>query len=138
LKAFSIDFSEFGYVPIKEKDTIYKEYKAALDAKYSELKMDRSEKNKLRLEGEMEALMEGQDADRKIDSERRKIRNRLDELQAEIAQYENNLGFFKSSAKKNKPNPFLKQVENKLKVLRAEMNEQKTRLRMLPKPEKAE
>lgn len=139
LKAFSKEFSEIGYVPIKDKDTIYAEYKAALDAKYSELKMDRSEKNKLRLEGEMEALMEGQDADRKIDNERRKIRNRLDELQAEISQYENNLGFFKNAnAKSNKPNPLLKQVENKLKVLRAQMNEEKTRLRMLPKPEKAE
>ncbi|MGB0929230.1 MAG: DUF349 domain-containing protein [Chitinophagales bacterium] len=138
LKAFSKEFSEIGYVPIKDKDTIYKEYKAALDTKYGELKIDRNEKNKLRLEGEIEALMEGQDADRKIDNERRKIRNRLDQLQTEIAQYENNLGFFKSSAKKNKPNPFLKQVENKLKVLRAEMNEEKTRLRMLPKPERAE
>ncbi len=138
LKAFSKEFSEIGYVPMKDKDSIYAEYKAALDTKYGELKMDRNEKNKLRLEGEMEALMDGQDADRKIDDERRKIRSRLDELQTEIAQYENNLGFFKSNAKKNKPNPFLKQVEDKLKVLRAEMNEQRTRLRMLPKPEKAE
>lgn len=138
LKAFSKEFSEIGYVPIKDKDTIYAEYKEALDARYSELKMDRSEKNKLRLEGEMEALLESQDADREISNERRKIRNRMDELQAEIAQYENNLGFFKSNAKKNKPNPFVKQVEDKLKTLRAEMNEQRTRLKMLPKPEKAE
>ncbi|MGB1241050.1 MAG: DUF349 domain-containing protein [Chitinophagales bacterium] len=133
LKAFSKEFSEIGYVPIKQKDIIYGEYKAALDAKYGELKLDRSQKNKLRLEGEMEALMGGQDADHKINSERRKIRNRLDQLREEIAQYENNLGFFKT-AKSNKKNPMLKQVEDKIKRLRGEMNEQKTRLRMLPKP----
>ncbi|MFK7908820.1 MAG: DUF349 domain-containing protein [Chitinophagales bacterium] len=133
LKAFSKEFSEIGYVPIKQKDTIYGEYKAALDAKYGELKLDRSQKNKLRLEGEMEALMGAHDADHKIDSERRKIRNRLDQLREEIAQYENNLGFFKA-AKSNKKNPLLKQVEDKIKTLRGEMSEQKTRLRMLPKP----
>lgn len=139
LKGFAKEFSEIGHVPIKEKDSIYAEYKAALDAKYGELKMDRNEKNKLRLEGELEAMMGAQDADRQISDERYKIRKRLDELQAEITQYENNLGFFKNAnSKSNKPNPFLKQVEDKLKVLRAEMNEQKTRLRMLPKTEKAQ
>jgi len=137
LKAFSKEFSEIGYVPIKQKDTIYAEYKAALDAKYGELKLDRSEKNKLRLEGEMEALMGAHDADHKIDNERRKIRNRLDQLREEIAQYENNLGFFKA-AKSNKKNPLLKQVEDKIKTLRGEMHEQKTRLRMLPKPGSAQ
>lgn len=137
LKNFAKEFNEIGYVPLKDKDTTYQSYKEALDSKYGELKVDRREKNKLRLEGELEALLGSQDSDRKVNDERRKIKNRLNELQAEIAQYENNLGFFKSNSKSNKKNPLLKQVENKLKVLRAEMNEQKTRLRMLPKPEKA-
>lgn len=96
LKEFSAQFLEIGNVPFKQKDEVYNEYKTSLDKHYDSLKLDRREKTKINYKNKLEGMMKKGNSGT-INKERDYLKRKLTNLNNEIGQYENNMGFFGTS-----------------------------------------
>lgn len=96
LKEFSAQFLEIGNVPFKQKDEVYNEYKTSLDKHYDSLKLDRREKTKINYNNKLEGMMKKGNSGT-INKERDYLKRKLTNLNNEIGQYENNMGFFGTS-----------------------------------------
>ena len=116
LRALAAEWNSVGHVPFKEKDKIYKEYRAALDAKFDSLNIDASQR---RLESFKSNLKDMSDkGENKLYRERERLVRAYEHLKSEIATYENNIGFFNISSKKG--GGMLKEMEHKIETLKNE------------------
>lgn len=127
LKEFSAAFNAVGKVPFKQKDEIYQRYKKAIDALYSELKLEGAEKEKVVFQAKMDSLKANPNSEKLIENEKRDIRQQIQTLQQDILQYENNLGFF-SNAKGD--NPMVKEVQAKIAANNRKVDELKRKLKL--------
>lgn len=134
LKEFSNRWREIGYVPIKQKDFIYKKYNIALDVKYDALKISQKERASIKYQNELDGMIKAENSGRAMRNERQQIKDRIEKLKGEVEQYENNLGFFNFTSGK-KANPLLQGVQNNIKRLKSEINDLKMRLKMINQAE---
>ena len=128
LKAFSARWRDIGHVPFKAKDEINKEYKRLLDTKFSSLKIDKKQKEKIRFEQKLEDIRDRDDNDYLIRKEQDTIRSKIGKLKNEIIQFENNMGFFASSKEASK---LKEEVGQKVIKLENEIATLKERLSLL-------
>ncbi len=129
LHDFSERFSAIGFVPTKQKDNIFKAYKAALDKQYNSLNMKGDEKEKVMFEARIKTLQGSSNAAEMFEKERQAIRNEINTIKQEIIQFENNLGFFANS---KGANALKDQVENNIKAEQDKLNALKAMLKMIP------
>lgn len=101
VKELQRQWMETGHVPIKEKDRLHAEYKAAVNKIYDKLKMDASEQRFSNYRNRFDNIKEQPDAHRIINKERNTLQSRIDELKEEILLWENNIGFFANSKQAN-------------------------------------
>ncbi|MCA1761627.1 MAG: DUF349 domain-containing protein, partial [Flavobacteriales bacterium] len=127
LKAFGAKWRDIGHVPFKVKDKVNKKYSDLMDTKFSALKIDKSEKEKIRFEQKLENMKSGDD-DRMLRKEQDHIRNKISKLKSEIVQFENNMGFFADSKGADK---LKKDVEKKVERAQEEIEMLKERLMLL-------
>jgi Domain of Unknown Function (DUF349). len=97
LKAYQNEWIEIGFVPKKDKDRIYTEYRAALDKRFAELKISADDMKRTRYQSRIENILNNPNADKLIDKEKNFLRNKLAQLKEDIVLWENNLGFFANS-----------------------------------------
>lgn len=128
LKAFADEFATIGNVPYKQKDKIYKNYKAALDEKYAALKMDEAEKEKHLFKAKIEGFKGARDTERKLNNERNFLKKKLNKLKDEITQQETNMSFF---ANADENNPLFKNAVKALEDNKAELELIKEQLKQL-------
>lgn len=128
LKVFSAEFAEIGNVPFADKDTIYAEYKQALDDKYAGLKIDKEEKEKVLFQAKIDSISGSNNKEKLFDQEENNIRLKINSLNKEIIQYENNLSFFSNADEKN---PLFKSVNDSIQKNKAEVEGLKLRLKMI-------
>jgi hypothetical protein len=128
LKAFSEEFAGIGNVPFAEKDAIYKTYKSTLDDKYASLNINKEEKEKVMFQARIDSISASSDKERLFDHEAGQIRQKIDHLNREIIQYENNLSFFSNADDKN---PLFKNVNDNLRRTKEEVETLKLRLKMV-------
>jgi hypothetical protein len=83
-------------VPFKQKDIIYGEYKSALDKHYDSLKLDRKQKTRINYKNKLDGMVKKGNSNT-ITKERDYLKRKLTNLNNEIGQYENNMGFFGNS-----------------------------------------
>lgn len=95
IKDFQRRWSEIGFVPIKQKDTIQKEYKAAMDKAFSTLRATGQADQISRFKNKIENMKDG--GNNRLRGERDRLYNKVKQLEAEIALLENNIGFFSNS-----------------------------------------
>ncbi len=115
-----------GHVPFKEKDKIYKEYQALLDALFSRLNMNETRNKLSNYSATVQQMAEG-DQER-LYRERDRMLRAYEQKKSELQTYENNIGFLNISSKKS--SGLLKDMERKMQKLREEMQliEQKVQL----------
>ena len=130
LKTFSTEFTEIGNVPFKKKDSIYKGFKNAIDTHYNNLKMDDAEKEKILFEAKLDSLKASGNAEKLFQQEKEKIRNKINDIVKEVANYENNLGFFANS---KGAEALLKGVNGNIEKGKNEIDKLKRRLKLFPK-----
>jgi hypothetical protein len=98
LKALIEEWTTIGHVPFKEKDKIYKDFRAAVDKKYEELNIDWVSRRLDTFKNNLKDMnTKGQS---KLIHERDKLLHARERLNSEIATYENNLGYFTSTTQK--------------------------------------
>lgn len=87
-------WNSIGFVPFKEKDKVYKEYRQALDALYEKLHIDANER---RMANFRNNIGKGGNS---MQRERDHLVRQYEALKNEITTYENNIGFLSVSNKK--------------------------------------
>ena len=87
-------WNSIGFVPFKEKDKIYKEYKQVLNAIYEKLHIHANER---KLANFRSSMNKGAGS---LQREREHLIRQYEALKSEIATYENNIGFLSVSNKK--------------------------------------
>ena len=116
LRALATEWNALGHVPFKEKDKIYKEYRAALDAQFEKLNIDVSQRRLETFRNNLKDMTSK--GDNKLYREREKLVRAYEHLKSEIATYENNIGFLSIASKKG--DGMLKEMERKIETLKEE------------------
>ena len=99
LKNFQREWLEIGYVPMKEKETIQKEFREAIDANLDKLKISSAELSSASYQTRMEAVKGSPDAERVYRKEIGFLSGKINKLRDDVNLWENNLGFFANSKK---------------------------------------
>lgn len=96
LKSFQRRWSEIGFVPVKFKDSIQKEYRTLIDNHFNTL---RSDDNGRKIDHFKEKVgrMRSDGNDRKLHNERERLCTKVKQLETDITLWENNIGFFSNS-----------------------------------------
>ena len=116
LRALAAEWNSVGHVPFREKDKIYKEYRAVLDSKFDELNIDASQRRLDSFKSNLKDI--SSKGENKIYREREKLVRAYEHLKSEIATYENNIGFLSVSSKKG--GGMLQEMERKIEALKDE------------------
>jgi hypothetical protein len=115
MQEFQKRWQEIGFVPFKEKDSIAKAYKDALNEKFPRGQRRGGAKAP---KSEMERLI-----------------MKYNQLEQDVVTYENNIGFFSMS--KN-AEPLIKQMQERIAQAKAELNELAAQIRQLKEAENQE
>lgn len=121
-------WKEIGHVPYKLKEEIYKEYRQACDAVYNSLDSTRTRE---RMQDYRERIRGLRGDKAKEISEKDKLLTALDRKKADLANYENNMGFF--NVKSSAGNAMVQELERKINKIKDEITEINEKIKMLDK-----
>ena len=93
VKEFQRRWSQIGFVPIKQKDALQKEYKAIVDGMFSTLRSSERDRSMNRFKERVSGMKGGN----QLRSERERLYNKVKQMEQDIALLENNIGFFSKS-----------------------------------------
>jgi len=129
IQALQEEYNKVGHVPFRDKDKLYQEYRAALDAVYGKL---RAVGRSRRLEGFKSAI--GKRGEEAIDNERVRLMRAYDALKQEIQTYENNLGFLSAASKKG--NALVDEISRKVEKLKGDLQLTKDKIKAIDEQNK--
>ena len=127
IKAFQKRWIEIGFVPMKYKDAINKEYRELIDGLFDAMRKNQNEASTNEFREMMEGLKDDPTGGDRVRRERTTLQARIQKLRDEIAVLENNIGFFSTSKNSElmrteyekkiaKAKEDLKVLEEKLKI----------------------
>jgi len=116
LKQIQEKWTAIGFVPMKEKEAIQKEFKEIMDSLYKTLKGSESER---RAEGFRKKIASIKQNGR-LNSEHDKLVQKMKQLESQITTLENNIGFFGNS---KKAETLIKDVKTKIENAKNELHE---------------
>ena len=93
VKEFQRRWSQIGFVPIKHKDALQKEYKAVVDGMFNTLRSSERDRSMNRFKERVSNMKGGN----QLRSERERLYNKVRQMEQDIALLENNIGFFSKS-----------------------------------------
>jgi hypothetical protein len=133
LKEFSARWLNGGHVPPKQYDRLSERYRAALDKHYGQLKLNDTERSRMRFQDRLQDLAAAPDGRERMERESRFVKRKIEDLELEVRQAEENMGKFnfKSAAgaamkqemekKIGKTRQEIERLQAQLKQLRAEL-----------------
>lgn len=121
LKAIQQEWNEIGHVPFKEKDKIFKAFRAEMDRFYAVIGATATRRRVERFKNELKSAG--------ADKLRDRLARQYDILKNEIKTYENNLGFLNLSSKSKEGNSLVDELNRKVDKLRAELDEIKLKIK---------
>ncbi|MBD3582636.1 DUF349 domain-containing protein [Flavobacterium selenitireducens] len=119
-------WKSFGKVPFNKRH-IEGKFNKILDALFEKLSLSKKEGDMMRFTNRVEALA-GSDDTRKLDNEKIFLMRKIDEVQSEIFQLENNIQFF---AHAKKDNPMVAEVRKNIERHKEELETLKQKLKQL-------
>ena len=133
IKAFQRKWSEIGYVPIKQKDTLQKQYKEVVDALFATLRGSEHDRSMDRFRSKLSSMKAS--GEKRLRSERERLYNKVKQLEADIALLENNIGFFAHS--KNAES-MINDVRVKIEKAKAEMADAIEKVKLIDSEEQTD
>lgn len=130
LKEFQREWMEIGFVPMKDKDKIQKEFRKEINARLDELKISETELSNASYATRMEAVKDSPDAGRVYRKEINFLNGKISKLSDDIILWENNLGFFANS---KKADVLKKEFEEKIDKAKQEVASMKAKVKYLRK-----
>lgn len=119
LQQLSEEFAKIGHVPYRDKETLYQEYREALDEAYS----------KIPNSGSNSSAGQSHRNDDIDDGDRPRLMRRYEQLKQEVMTYENNLGFFSGSSKK--ANSLVEEVNRKIQRLKEDIEQIRLKIKAI-------
>ena len=130
IKTFQRKWNEIGYVPIKHKDALQKQYKEVVDAMFATLRGSEHDRSMDRFRSKLSSIKAS--GEKRLRSERERLYNKVKQLEADIALLENNIGFFAHS--KNAES-MINDVRVKIAKAKAEMAETIEKVKLIDREE---
>ena len=97
IKQFQKEWSEIGHIPFKKKESLNNVYRDTVNKLYDSMNMDFEHKEIQKFTNKIESFLESKNPEDKVYTERNKISMRIKQLEADITQWETNMGFFSLS-----------------------------------------
>lgn len=97
LKDFQSRFNAIGYVPSGKKEWIKDQFRLAMDRFLDKTGMDESDRSIFKFKHRIEGMADAPRGEMKLNFERDKLVNKLQQLRNDMSVWENNIGFFKQS-----------------------------------------
>ncbi|MEZ4755971.1 MAG: DUF349 domain-containing protein [Flavobacteriales bacterium] len=119
LKEFSTRWMNSGRVSPRMFDTLNERYRAALDKHYGQLKMEGDERRRMQFQDHVESLKSAPDGRDRMERESRFVKRKIEEVQAEMRQMEQNMGMF--NFKSASGEAMRKEMEKKIERLAREV-----------------
>ena len=126
IKSHIESWKSLGRVPFNRRH-IEGKFNKILDALFEKLSLSKKDTELMKFDAKLEQMVENEDG-RALEKERFFIRKKIDEVQNEIFQLENNIQFI-TNAKKD--NPFLKEVQKNIERHKEELKLWKEKLNKL-------
>lgn len=119
IKEFRTRWNEIGYVATSEKDRLYNEFKEAINKIFSTINLNRNDIEISTFTSQVEMMKEAGETSA-LQKERAAIVRKIQDLTVEIAQIENNLGFFSSGSDSivQEFNKKIQKIKNEISVLK--------------------
>lgn len=130
LKDFQRKWMEIGFVPMKEKEKVQKEFRSVVDERLEELKISSTELSNASYATRMEAVKNSPDAGRVYRKEISFLNNKINQLKDDVNLWENNLGFFANS---KKADILKKEFEEKIDKAKQELAAMEAKVKYLRK-----
>ncbi len=130
IRDFQRRWSEIGFVPIKRKEAIQKQYKEIVDRLFAALRGSERDRSMSRFREKVSTLKAA--GGRRLQSERERLVGRIRQLEQEAAQLENNIGFF---ARSKGAEALIADVKSKIARLHEEIAAEVGKVKMLDRQE---
>ncbi|PID91973.1 MAG: DNA primase [Bacteroidetes bacterium] len=101
LEQFQERYSAIGFVPGKMKEAVKEQFRKASDRLLERMGLSENERSAYRFKNRVRGIQHAPRSGMKMNFERDKLSNKLQQLKSEIAVWENNIGFFKQSDSSN-------------------------------------
>ncbi|HCS22053.1 MAG TPA: hypothetical protein DIW47_16110 [Bacteroidetes bacterium] len=121
LREIQKSWNAAGYVPIKFKNQIQKDFSSSVDALYKKHKRNAEDMKEGQLTEHYDELAASADGKKRLQAEERRVKEKLRFLKNDVVTLENNIGFFSNS---KTAGPLIKGIKDKI----ARANEQMERL----------
>ena len=95
IKEFQRRWSEIGFVPIKAKEALQKQYKEAVDKMFAVVRGSERERSMSKFKERVSTMKSN--GEKRLRTERERLYNKVRQLEQDIALLENNIGFFSKS-----------------------------------------
>jgi len=128
LNEYQRQWSEIGYVPLKEKNEIQEKYRQAVNIKFDLLNMDENKKSLLKYRNRLEGILSKPNSQHRLRMEREKCFNKLKQLENDITLWENNIGFFANS---ENAESMIQDVQEKIESAKSKIEQIKGKIHML-------
>lgn len=129
IKAHIEAWKSFGKVPFPRRH-IEGKFNKILDALFEKLSLSKKEGDLMRFSNRMEQLSESNDT-RKLENEKIFLTRKIEEVQAEIFQLENNIQFFTNTKNAKKENSIVLEVRKNIEKHKEEMAVLRDKLKKL-------
>jgi len=130
LKDFQKRWSEIGFVPIKQKNSIQDSFRQAMNKNFDKLNVDEHERNLERFKARINTFSSGNNKEYKIINEREKLVSKIKQIENDVNTLENNIGFFTKSAKSD---TIIREMEEKVEKAKERLSLLQEKLREIDK-----
>jgi hypothetical protein len=135
LREFQRRWTEIGHVPIKEKDAIQNQFRAAINKHFDSLKLDNTKRDSLNFRSKIANMTDNHRGLSKVRQEREKYMVKLKQLESDLTLLDNNIGFFANS--KN-AQALIADVNQKIEDTREKIEMLKEKIRIIDELDKTE
>ncbi len=129
IKAFQREWTAIGYTPIAEKERLWKEFRAAIDRRFEQLRNNENDMRRNNYQQHIQNILGEEHSNTALKKEKQLLENKIAKMKEEVTLWENNLGFFANSKnadllkaefekKIEKSKEKIKELEENLKLLK--------------------
>lgn len=126
LRGLQAEWQKIGFVPFRQKDKVYDEYRETVNSLYSKFDLRENRQRMANFKNELENI---KGDSHKLNRERDRLMRVYEAKKNDLKTIENNMGFF--NVKSSAGNSMVKEMERRIKRLKEEMAEVESKIRML-------
>jgi len=128
IKDFQRQFMEIGFVPIKDKERVNRQFREVVNEQLEKLKISAMELDVADYRNRFDNMKEAPEGNRMIKREKTTLSSRISQLREEIMLWENNIGFLANS---KKANILKEEFEKKIQKAKEELALMEAKMKML-------